>query len=545
MATGARDHRHQDLRPPGGHRPLRHRARADPRLLRAQGRHLGQHPRRPGHRRQDRLRAAAALRRRSRRCSATSTRSRAPSARRTSPSTPTTRASPSSWPRSCATCRSTSTRRPRPRASPTARACARSSASSSCARRCARLEEALRRGRRRRARARAEVTVEAQVRAGSIGRRRGLRARRRSRVAVTAPESRRAQLVRRPTPAGASAWRRRRTCSSATATGPRSSSPRSATARWSRTTPRRCGVVPPGLTHDTVLAAYLLDPARRGYPFRRDLRGARARPPTSRTRRRPTPCVLQALAAWQREQLAERGLECAAGRGRAAAGGRAARHGARRRAARTASAWREVDERVRDEIHGLEREIWDLAGEEFVIGSPQQLGAVLFDKLGLSRKRRGKTGFSTDARVLQAIRDEHEIVPKIERWRELTSSLKTYLDVLPQLTDARVAPPHHVRAGRRHHRPPRLDQPQPAERPDPHRARARDPRLLRGRAGQRAHLGRLLAGRAAGPGPHRRRAGAQGDLRPRRGRAHGDRVAGLRQGRPSELDAAWTARSRR
>ena len=95
----------------------------------------------------------------------------------------------------------------------------------------------------------------------------------------------------------------------------------------------------------------------------------------------------------------------------------------------------EVDKRVRDEIHGLEREIWTLAGEEFVIGSPQQLGAVLFEKLGLSRKRRGKTGFSTDARVLQAIRDEHEIIPKIERWRELNQILKTYLDVLPQLTD--------------------------------------------------------------------------------------------------------------
>ena len=50
-----------------------------------------------------------------------------------------------------------------------------------------------------------------------------------------------------------------------------------------------------------------------------------------------------------------------------------------------------------------------------MIGSPQQLGEILFDKLELSRKRRGKTGFSTDARVLQAIRDEHPIIPKIER----------------------------------------------------------------------------------------------------------------------------------
>jgi DNA polymerase-1 len=92
--------------------------------------------------------------------------------------------------------------------------------------------------------------------------------------------------------------------------------------------------------------------------------------------------------------------------------------------------------RVVDEIADLQRDIFALAGEEFTIGSPQQLGAILFDKLGLSRKRRGKTGFSTDARVLQAIRDEHEIIPKIERWRELNQLMKTYLDVLPQLTDA-------------------------------------------------------------------------------------------------------------
>src|SRR5207248_727397 len=78
----------------------------------------------------------------------------------------------------------------------------------------------------------------------------------------------------------------------------------------------------------------------------------------------------------------------------------------------------EITERVREEIDGLQREIYELAGEEFLIASPQQLGEILFGKLGLSTKRRGKTGYSTDARVLQAIRSEHEIVPKIERWRE-------------------------------------------------------------------------------------------------------------------------------
>src|SRR3954452_5900484 len=94
-----------------------------------------------------------------------------------------------------------------------------------------------------------------------------------------------------------------------------------------------------------------------------------------------------------------------------------------------------ISRRVRDEVATLEREIWDLAGTEFTIGSPQQLGEILFTKLGLSKKRRGKTGFSTDARVLQAIRGEHEIVPLIERWRELNQLAKTYLDVLPGLVD--------------------------------------------------------------------------------------------------------------
>src|SRR3954451_18298801 len=95
----------------------------------------------------------------------------------------------------------------------------------------------------------------------------------------------------------------------------------------------------------------------------------------------------------------------------------------------------EIAGKVEQDAGMLEREIHALAGEEFTIGSPQQLSTILFDKLNLSKKRRGKTGFSTDARVLAAIRDEHEIIPKIERWRELTKLKSTYLDALPQLLD--------------------------------------------------------------------------------------------------------------
>jgi DNA polymerase I len=88
-----------------------------------------------------------------------------------------------------------------------------------------------------------------------------------------------------------------------------------------------------------------------------------------------------------------------------------------------------------ERIATLEREIFELAEEEFTIGSPQQVGRILFEKLELTRKRRGKTGFSTDARVLAQIRDEHPIVEKIESWRELTKLKNTYLDSLPDLID--------------------------------------------------------------------------------------------------------------
>ncbi|HTA14892.1 MAG TPA: DNA polymerase, partial [Solirubrobacteraceae bacterium] len=195
------------------------------------------------------------------------------------------------------------------------------------------------------------------------------------------------------------------------------------------------GVVPPGLVHDTLLGAYLLEPARRGYPFAElcEERGlvANVEDPVA-----AEALLTGALAAWQREQIAERGLEGVMGdielplvsvlREMEVLGVRL-----------NVERLQEITARVREEISTLETRIYELAEEEFTIGSPQQLGEILFVKLGLSRKRRGKTGFSTDARVLQAIREEHEIVPCIERWRELSTLTKTYLDVLPQLVDER------------------------------------------------------------------------------------------------------------
>ena len=141
--------------------------------------------------------------------------------------------------------------------------------------------------------------------------------------------------------------------------------------------------------------------------------------------------LIAELAARQREQIAERGLGDAADRDRAAARSACCARPRRPASSSTPAGWRSPPRASAQDADQLEREIWELAGEEFMIGSPQQLAEVLFVKLGLSRKRRGKTGFSTDARVLQAIRSEHEIIPKIERFRELTKLVQTYLDALP------------------------------------------------------------------------------------------------------------------
>jgi DNA polymerase-1 len=194
-------------------------------------------------------------------------------------------------------------------------------------------------------------------------------------------------------------------------------------------------VVPEPLAHDTLLGAYLLEPARRGYPFaelceERGLASDLEDPLAAKA------VMLAALSDWQREQIAERGLQGVMDEIELPLVGVLREMellGVHLNLERLAG----ITARVHAELDELEREIFRLAGEEFLIASPQQLGEILFERLGLSRKRRGKTGYSTDARVLQAIRAEHEIVPRIERWRELSTLIKTYLDVLPELADER------------------------------------------------------------------------------------------------------------
>jgi DNA polymerase I len=96
----------------------------------------------------------------------------------------------------------------------------------------------------------------------------------------------------------------------------------------------------------------------------------------------------------------------------------------------------EITARLQDRVEELEGRAYELAGEEFMVGSTQQVSRILFEKLRLTPGRKGKTGYSTDTRVLQTIRDEHEIVPVIEEWRELTKLVNTYLGPLPEMIGA-------------------------------------------------------------------------------------------------------------
>jgi DNA polymerase I len=97
----------------------------------------------------------------------------------------------------------------------------------------------------------------------------------------------------------------------------------------------------------------------------------------------------------------------------------------------------EITARLVERVEELEASAFQLAGEEFQLGSTQQLARILFEKLELTAGRKGKTGYSTDARVLRAIRDDHALVPVVEEWRELTKLLNTYLLPLPELIDPR------------------------------------------------------------------------------------------------------------
>jgi DNA polymerase-1 len=218
-----------------------------------------------------------------------------------------------------------------------------------------------------------------------------------------------------------------------------------------------------GVDADTLLAGYLLDASRTRHDLEmvagavgvRGLSGRAAWMGTGRTARAPAEVppelagerlALEAdaalvVAARQREALEKTGLsalyrELELPLFRVLA--RIEAHGIRVDADELKALGGELDVAIR----ALEAEIHRLAGTTFNIGSPKQLGEVLFGKLGLPVVRRTKTGPSTDADVLEELAALHEVPAKIVEYRGLTKLKSTYIEALPVLI--------HPRTGRLH-----------------------------------------------------------------------------------------------
>jgi DNA polymerase I len=193
---------------------------------------------------------------------------------------------------------------------------------------------------------------------------------------------------------------------------------------------------------DTLLAAYLVDPGRAGYELDDlavehgiELEPDPAAEETTATLVRRAEAARR-LAPLLREKVRERGSEPLYDEVELPL---TAVLSAMEDAGVRIDTYRmgEITARLTDRVEELEARAVELAGEPFQLGSQPQVARVLFEVLGLTPGRKGKTGYSTDTRVLRTIRHEHAIVGVIEEWRELTKLLNTYLGPLPASLDER------------------------------------------------------------------------------------------------------------
>ena len=105
---------------------------------------------------------------------------------------------------------------------------------------------------------------------------------------------------------------------------------------------------------------------------------------------------------------------------------------------------KEFSEQLAGKIDGLVTEIYDLAGEEFNINSPKQLAEILFSKLELKPLKKTKSGYSTNAEVLEKLQTKHPIVPKILEYRTLSKLKSTYCDGLMAVINQKTGRIHSV-----------------------------------------------------------------------------------------------------
>ena len=101
-----------------------------------------------------------------------------------------------------------------------------------------------------------------------------------------------------------------------------------------------------------------------------------------------------------------------------------------------------LDEEIAAEVAVEERAAYDAVGHEFNINSPPQLGDLLFKELKLPSGRRTQTGYSTDASILENLRDHHPVIGHVLRYRELAKLKSTYVETLPQQVNPRTGRIH-------------------------------------------------------------------------------------------------------
>lgn len=101
-----------------------------------------------------------------------------------------------------------------------------------------------------------------------------------------------------------------------------------------------------------------------------------------------------------------------------------------------------LGEEFQEKINKLTEEIYSLAGREFNINSPKQLGEILFDELNLPIIKKTKTGYSTDAEVLEKLKGQHEIIEKLLKYRQMVKLKSTYIDGLVNMVDEKTSKIH-------------------------------------------------------------------------------------------------------
>ncbi len=103
-----------------------------------------------------------------------------------------------------------------------------------------------------------------------------------------------------------------------------------------------------------------------------------------------------------------------------------------------------LSKELKSTLEDIESKVYELAEESFNLSSPKQLGEILFEKLNLDKKksRKTKTGWSTDAVVLERLVDEHEIIQHLIKHRTLSKLLSTYIDALPNLINEKTGRVH-------------------------------------------------------------------------------------------------------